>query len=142
MGIRINHPKTGDLVENPDINVTPFIDVMLVLLIIFMVAAPLATVDINVNLPSSNAPSVTRPLKPIFLTLKSDHSIFLDDKAVSEPALGAAIEALTGGDKTQPVFIRADKTIAYGDLVQVMNDLRTTGYIKISLVTDDQTRDP
>lgn len=142
MAVKINHPKTGDLVENPDINVTPFIDVMLVLLIIFMIAAPLATTDINVNLPSSNAPSVARPPKPIFLTLKSDHSVFLGDKAVSQSSLSAAVEALAGGDKTQPVFIRADKTVAYGDLVQIMNDLRTAGYVKLSLVTNDQTQDP
>lgn len=142
MGVKINHPKAGDLVENPDINVTPFIDVMLVLLIIFMVAAPLATVDINVNLPSSNTTPATRPPKPIFLTLKPDNSLFLGDSPVSEAGLSAALQVLTGGDKTQPIFIRADKVVAYGNLVRAMNDLRAAGYSKISLVTNSQTQSP
>lgn len=142
MGIKINHPKNMDLLEKPDINVTPFIDVMFVLLIIFMVAAPLATVDINVNLPSANVTSPARPPKPIFLTLKSDATIFLGDQSVSESGLSAAVASLTKGDKTQPVFIRADKAVAYGDLMRVMNDLRTAGYAQISLVTESQTQAP
>lgn len=142
MGVKINHPKGGDLVENHDINVTPFIDVLLVLLIIFMVVAPLATSDINVNLPSSNADLTTRPPKPVFLSLKPDHRMFLGNESVSASDLGAAIGKLTGGDKTQPIFIRADERVAYGDLIQMMNDLRNIGYNKISLVTRSQTQNP
>lgn len=123
-----------ELDENHEINVTPFIDVMLVLLIIFMVAAPLSTVDVNVDLPASTAQPVQRPDKPLFLTVKSDLSLALGEDAISRPGLGGALDAATAGDKEQRVYVRADKAVSYGDVMEVMNLLRAAGYLKIGLV--------
>ena len=133
MSIRLDHGD-GELAELHEINVTPFIDVILVLLIIFMIAAPLATVDIGVDLPTSNAPREPRPDKPIFLTVKSDLSLALGDYQVARSNLGPALDQATNSDKQQRVFLRADKTVPYGDLMQVMNMLRAAGYLKVALV--------
>jgi biopolymer transport protein ExbD len=133
MSVRLDHGDI-DLAEVHEINVTPFIDVILVLLIIFMIAAPLATVDIAVDLPTSNAQRQPRPDKPLYLTVKSDLSLALGEDRVARDGLGAALDQATGGDREQRVFLRADRTVAYGDLMQVMNLMRTTGYLKIALV--------
>ncbi len=133
MSVRLDHGDES-LDELHEINVTPFIDVMLVLLIIFMIAAPLATVDISVNLPASNAEKTPRPDKPLFLTLKADLSVSLGDDAVARGALAPALDAATGGDRTQRVFLRADKTVPYGDLMALMNELRDAGYLHVALV--------
>ncbi len=123
-----------DLVETHEINVTPFIDVILVLLIIFMVAAPLSTVDVNVDLPASTANPVPRPEKPIFVTLKPNKQLALGDDPVAADALGSALNAVTNGDKDKRVFVRADKVVNYGDVMELMNTLRNAGYLKIGLV--------
>jgi len=139
MAIRLDH-GTDELTEVHDINVTPFIDVMLVLLIIFMVAAPLATVDVPVDLPSSTAPPQQRPPKPVYITLKADGSIAIGDNPVARDALPAALAAATGGDKDERVFMRGDKVVPYGSVMELMNDLRNAGYLKVALV-GMETRD-
>jgi biopolymer transport protein ExbD len=131
-GIREN--SGDDLSENHEINVTPFIDVMLVLLIIFMVAAPLATVDVNVDLPASTAKPAERPEEPLYLTVKDDLSLNLGNDAVARKALAAAIDRQTGGKKDTRIFLRADKAVDYGHFMEIMNLLRDAGYLKIALV--------
>ena len=132
MSIRLDH--RDDLGVIHDINVTPFIDVILVLLIIFMIAAPLATVDVAVDLPASNAERRPRPDQPIFLTIKADLTMALGDAPVSRASLQPALDAMSNGDRTQRVFLRADKAVAYGSLMDTMNALRTAGYLKVALV--------
>jgi biopolymer transport protein ExbD len=133
VAIRLDH-GADDLAEVHEINVTPFIDVMLVLLIIFMVAAPLATVDVAVDLPVSTAEPQPRPDKPLFLTIKGDRSLALGDSTVAEDDIGSALDAASGNDKEQRIFLRADKQVDYGALMEVMNKLRSAGYLKIALV--------
>jgi biopolymer transport protein ExbD len=139
MGVRLDHGKE-ELEEVHEINVTPFIDVMLVLLIIFMVAAPLATVDISVNLPSSTAQPQPRPDKPLFLTVKPDLSLSLGDNSIPRDALAEKLLQATNGDKDSRIFLRADKVVPYGDLMEVMNLLRAAGFPKIALVGIEKTR--
>lgn len=135
MAVRLDQGGGGDeLVENAEINVTPFIDVMLVLLIIFMVAAPLSTVDVPVDLPTSNAKPEQRPDKPLFLTVQADLNVSLGDASMPREQLASALEEQTKGDKEQRIFLRADKAVAYGDLMEVMNLLRQAGYLKLALV--------
>jgi biopolymer transport protein ExbD len=133
MSVRLDHGEDS-LAEMHDINVTPFIDVMLVLLIIFMVAAPLATVDISVNLPTSNAEQQPRPPTPQFLTVRADLTMALGDEVVARPALGPALDAATQGNRDTRIFLRADKAVPYGEMMEVMNLLRAAGYLKIALV--------
>ena len=133
MSVRLDHGK-DELEEVHEINVTPFIDVILVLLIIFMIAAPLATVDISVDLPSSTAQQQPRPDKPVYLTVKPDLSLALGDAPVAREQLSAALEQMTQGDKQTRIFLRADKVVPYGELMEVMNLLRAAGFLKVALV--------
>lgn len=133
MGLHLNEGG-DDLQETHEINVTPFIDVMLVLLIIFMVAAPLATVDIKVDLPASTAKPAPRPDKPIYLSIKEDQSLYLDNIQVPQERLGAELDRLTNADKDKTIFVRGDKSVDYGKLMEVMDAMRGAGYLKIGLV--------
>jgi biopolymer transport protein ExbD len=134
MALKLSHGDDGDLEEAHEINVTPFIDVMLVLLIIFMVAAPLATVDVKVDLPASTTKPTPRPDKPVFVTVKAGGELALDDQVVTEEALPALLDARTGGNRDERLFLRADKTVDYDTLMRTLNRLRDTGYLKVALV--------
>ena len=116
MAIRLGHDG-DDFAETHEINVTPFIDVILVLLIIFMIAAPLATVYVAVDLPTSNVERQPRPDKPVFLTIKSDLSLAIGDSAVSRDALQSSLDALTDSDRSMRIFLRADRAVSYGDVM-------------------------
>ena len=133
MAARIDNGE-DDGAELHEINVTPFIDVMLVLLIIFMVAAPLSTVDVAVDLPVSTARPQPRPDKPLFLTIKADLSLALGNDAIPAGQLANAIDAATERDRQKRIFLRADKSVPYGELMRVMNLLRSGGYLKLALV--------
>ena len=134
MAVKLGGHDEGELPEASEINVTPFIDVMLVLLIIFMVAAPLATVDAPVDLPRSNAKASPRTEKPLFLTLKTDLSVVLGTEPVAADGLGPALDAATKGNREERLYLRADRAVPYGELMALMNRLRSAGYSKIALV--------
>jgi biopolymer transport protein ExbD len=138
MSVRLDHGK-DELDEVHEINVTPFIDVILVLLIIFMIAAPLATVDISVDLPSSTAEPQPRPDKPIYLTVKPDLSLAVGDAPVSRDQLSTTLAEATKGDKQTRIFLRADKVVPYGEVMEVMNLLRAAGFLKIAPVGVEKT---
>ena len=125
---------SDDISETHEINVTPFIDVMLVLLIIFMVAAPLSTVDIPVELPVSQAAPAVKPDKPLYVTLKADLSLAVGNDMVLWGGLGPALDAQTSSDRNKRLFLRADKTVPYGELMRLMDTLRAAGYLKVALV--------
>ncbi|MEH2920684.1 TonB system transport protein ExbD [Samsonia erythrinae] len=133
MAMHLKEDVSGDG-EMHDINVTPFIDVMLVLLIIFMVAAPLATVDIRVDLPASSAVPQPRPEKPLYLTVKADKQMFLGEEAVSEQTLAQVLDAQTNANKETTIFFQADKRVDYETIMSVMDSLRKAGYLKVGLV--------
>jgi biopolymer transport protein ExbD len=131
---RVDPSGSDDLTETHDINVTPFIDVMLVLLIIFMVVARLATVDLPVNLPSSTTQQQPRPDKPIFVTFKVDRTLAIGDQPVAPDKIAAALDAVSGHDREQCVYLRADPALRYGDVMEMMNTVRAAGYRKAALV--------
>lgn len=139
MAVTLKDAQDGELAEVSDINVTPFIDVILVLLIIFMVAAPLSTVDVAVDLPVSNAQPQPRPDKPVFLTVKGDLSLAIGEDPVAPTALQSTLDQRTSNDREQRVFLRADGAVAYRELMNVMNLLRDAGYLKIALVGLEDT---
>jgi len=130
--------NADDLIENSEINVTPFIDVMLVLLIIFMVAAPLSTVDVAVDLPGAAAKPAQRPDEPLYLTVQADGALSLGETPVTRDALAEEVGRVTEGDHDTRIFLRADKAIDYGTFMEVMNLLRQAGYLKIALVGLEQ----
>jgi biopolymer transport protein ExbD len=141
MSVLLDHGK-DTVSELHEINVTPFIDVMLVLLIIFIVAAPLATVDIAVNLPASTAQPQPRPDKPVYLTVKSDLSLAIGDDAVDRNLLSGALDFATKGDKDTRIFVRGDKSVPYGEMMEVMNLMRKSGYLKVALVGLEKAQSP
>jgi len=120
--------------EVHDINVTPFIDVILVLLIIFMVAAPLSTVDVAVDLPAAAVKPALRPEKPVFLTIKPDLDLVVGDATVSKQELARVLLVAVEHDTTRRIFLRADKAVPYGRVMEVMESLRAAGLLKVSLV--------
>ena len=125
--------------QNSEINVTPFVDVMLVLLIIFMVAAPLATVSVEIELPTAVAPPQENPPKPIFISLQSDSDIYIGDGRTSLGTLGDDLRRLIGtrNPEEERIFIRADTTTRYGDFMQLMNALQDNGFYSVALVGED-----
>ena len=133
MSIRLAREE-DDFAETHEINVTPFIDVILVLLIIFMIAAPLATVDLPVDLPSATVERQQRPDKPVYLTVKSDLQIAVGDDIIARDALAARLAAATNNNRDERIFLRADRAVSYGDVMEVMNALRAAGYLKVALV--------
>jgi biopolymer transport protein ExbD len=131
-----------DLEEAHEINVTPFIDVMLVLLIIFMVAAPLSTVDLPVDLPSSTAIPQKRPDKPTYVTIKADLAVAIDETPVKRVDLVRSLDAMVSdASKDRRIFLRADRGVPYGELMDVLEILRTGGYLKVALVALERVPD-
>ena len=123
-----------DFADNHDINVTPFIDVILVLLIIFMVAAPLSTVDLPIDLPSSTATPQKKPDKPTYVSIKPDLAVAIGETMVKRVDLVRSLDA-ADPNRDRAIFLRADRTVPYGEMMDVLELLRSGGYAKIKLVT-------
>lgn len=138
MGFSVKSGGEDDLTESGEINVTPFIDVILVLLIIFMVAAPISTVDVPVDLPAAAAQPSPKPDKPVYVTLKADLSLAVGEAAVAPEGLGPAIDAATGGQRDTRLFLRADRNVPYGEIMRLFTALRQQGYLKVALVALEQ----
>src|ERR1700683_5568106 len=126
--------EDSDFAETHDINVTPFIDVILVLLIIFMVAAPLSTVDLPVDLPSSTATPQKKPDKPTYVSIKPDLAVAIGETLVKRVDLVRSLDAMADVGKDRYIFLRADRAVPYGELMDVLEILRAGGYTKIKLV--------
>jgi biopolymer transport protein TolR len=137
----ISLPPSGDpgderYVPLAEINVTPMVDVMLVLLVIFMVAAPLLTVGVPINLPKTSAAEVTEPQKPIVVSMNAQGEYFIGDDKVAPDALKAQLTVLAQGDPTRIVYVRGDRTIEYGKLMDLLGLVNTAGFARVSLIAE------
>ncbi len=119
-----------------EINVTPLVDVMLVLLIVFMVTAPLLTSGINVDLPKANAQQLNQDATPITVTISADGHVHLGDEDAELPDLVAKLSAAAQNDMTRRIFVRGDKSIPYGQVVQVMSTISQGGFTKVALLAE------
>ena len=119
-----------------EINVTPFVDVMLVLLIVFMVTAPLLTVGVPVDLPKTRAPALGQDREPLSITVRKDGTIFLQKEPIAEAALVDKLKAIAANGYDQRIFVRGDDKVIYGKVMEVMGLLAAAGFTHIGLVTD------
>ena len=120
-----------------EINVTPFVDVMLVLLIVFMVTAPLLTVGIPVDLPKVSANALTDQKDPLEITVKLDGSVYLGESLVEVENLIPRLNAITDQNTQARIYVRGDRIVAYGRVMEIMSLINTAGYIKVALVTQN-----
>ena len=132
-------PPSGETGEDSfqplaQINVTPMVDVMLVLLVIFMVTAPLLSVGVPLDLPKSKAAAITHPKKPIILSLDKDDEVFIGDDKVVRADLEARLAALAGEDPSRIVYVRGDRTVTYAALMDILGLVNRAGFGKVSLV--------
>jgi len=125
-----------------EINVTPFVDVMLVLLIVFMVTAPLLTVGVPVDLPKTRAPALGQEREPLSITVERDGTIFLQKERVAQAALVEKLTAIAANGYNQRIFVRGDTQANYGKVMEVMGLLAAAGFTHIGLVTDVVTPKP
>jgi biopolymer transport protein ExbD len=131
-----------DFGETHEINVTPFIDVILVLLIIFMVAAPLSTVDLPIDLPSSTATPQKKPDKPTYVSIKPDLAVAVGENPVKRVDLVRTLDGMPDSSKDRAIFLRSDRAVPYGELMDVLEILRAGGYTKIKLVALEGVPNP
>ncbi|MCZ8192957.1 MAG: biopolymer transporter ExbD [Brevundimonas sp.] len=145
MGAKLSGPSGQDgrtVEQNSDINVTPFVDIMLVLLIIFMVAAPLATVSIRLDLPPATPPAPDQEQEePVYITIQEGGALFITDRETSIETLPADVCAALGGAVCQEerVFVRAQPEVRYEQFMEVMNTLQENGFLKVGLLNEDIT---
>ncbi len=143
MAAKLSGPRGGryEVGQNASINVTPFVDVMLVLLIIFMVAAPLASVTVKVALPPAAAKPAKNPPKPVYISLKKDGRVYVGDNSSSMDSLGDDLKAAVGArdPSKERIFIRGDQDVLYQDFMAVMNKLQDNGFYSVALVGEDKS---
>ncbi len=140
MAAKISSGGGGKVEANSDINVTPVVDIMLVLLIIFMVAAPLASVSVPVELPIAVAKAAPNPPKSVYISIQNDGDVFVGDFQTDVGSLGADLLDQIGSRNPadERIFIRGDQNTRYGDFMQVMNALQDNGFYSVALVGEDQ----
>ena len=122
-----------------EINVTPFVDVMLVLLIVFMVTAPLLTVGIPVDLPKVKANALTDQKDPIEITIKLDGTVYMGESIVEVENLIPRLKAITNQNTEARIYVRGDRVVAYGRIMEIMSKINSAGYIKVALVTQNSS---
>ena len=133
---RANTRRRDKLHQIADINVTPMVDVMLVLLVVFMVTAPLLTVGVQVDLPKTKAGLIRDQVEPLAVTVMASGQIFLQDKEIELSVLAPRLIAITGANPDIRIFVRGDKAIEYGRIMQVMGTLNSAGFTKVALITE------
>ena len=133
---RANTRRRDKLHQIADINVTPMVDVMLVLLVVFMVTAPLLTVGVQVDLPKTKAGLIRDQVEPLAVTVMASGQIFLQDKEIEISVLAPRLIAITGANPDIRIFVRGDKAIEYGRIMQVMGTLNSAGFRKVALITE------
>ena len=132
-GIKMNGTR---YVPMSDINVTPFVDVMLVLLVVFMVTAPLMSVGVPVDLPKTEAAAINSPEEPLVISINAKGEIFLQDTVIQMENLTSRLRAVTGQNENARVFVRGDKAVDYGKVMEVMGKVSAAGYKKVSLLAE------
>jgi biopolymer transport protein ExbD len=122
-----------------EINVTPMVDVMLVLLVIFMITAPLLTVSVPINLPKTSAAQLSEPKQPIVVSIDHDDAVFIGDDRIPEADLPSRLAALAAGDPDRIVYVRGDRSIPYGRLMDLLGVVNNAGFAKVSLSAEPET---
>ncbi|MFT8245629.1 ExbD/TolR family protein [Roseomonas sp. BN140053] len=135
-GPSLGHEDDEDAAPLSEMNVTPLVDVMLVLLIVFMVAAPMMVVGVPVNLPRTAAPRAASPKPPVVLTVARDGRTFIRQDEVPEAELGPRLRDAQGGDPETPVYVRGDRDAPYGSMLRVMGRLTSSGITRVSLIAE------
>lgn len=139
MGIHLpNDPRAGRQPLVAEINVTPLVDVMLVLLIVFMIAAPLLTVGVTVDLPEAQSNPISGTGEPLSVTIAADGTIFVQDTEVEFENLVPRLVAIAEAGYDQRIYVRGDKTVNYGEIMRVMGRINTAGFRSIALVTEQE----
>jgi len=128
--------RRGRWAPMSDINVTPFVDVMLVLLIVFMVTAPLLTVGVPVDLPKATARAITDPGEPLEVTVQQDGKVYIQETEVDIDGLAARLEAITAGQRDKQIHVRGDQSVSYGEIMQVMTRINLAGFTRVALVVE------
>ncbi len=133
---RNGHGRAKGYVPMSEINVTPLVDVMLVLLVVFMITAPLLTAGVPVDLPKTEASKMVGQDEPLVITVNRDNEVFLQETRVALDSLAARLRAITEIRRDTRIFIRADQALAYGKVMEVMGTLNLAGFSRVALVTD------
>src|SRR5579863_3097218 len=119
-----------------EINVTPMVDVMLVLLVIFMVTAPLLTVGVPVDLPQTQAPAINEPKEPLVITIDAKGDVYLQNNQIDPKDLGPRLVAITNNNPNATIYVRGDRAIDYGRILQIMGVISSAGFTKVSLIAE------
>lgn len=127
---------------NTDINITPLVDVMLVLLIIFMVTAPMLTVGVPVDLPKTHAAQMNDQVEPLVVSINDQGQVFLQETAIPFETLIPRLQAITGQNADTKIYVRGDKKLAYGQIMEIMGSIAAAGYSKVSLIAEMPTSSP